>query len=207
MQNVGGKAMTPPTSPNSRNTRYVRDYEAWVESLEPKERAELKALNLDKPLPDDHRANGTGLSEDIANSPLASYEPDMAELLDSDASDFSQSADEAPSNESAADISTTAAPDPDLIWDVMRRLIGEILDAPNRSLTTECLAAVSGMSYMGDSLTSIAKRHRVSRAAVSKRCVELSEKLALLPSRAMRTLTARNSYRHAQLNIRQSYEN
>jgi len=202
---MGGKAMTH----DSRNADYMREYETWVESLDPEEREKLKALNLDKPLPNDHRANGTGLSEDIADSPFTSYEPDMAELLDSAAADFPPSDNEA--NESTAstpaDSSTTTAPDPDLIWDVMRRLIGEILDAPNRSLTTECLAAVSGMSYMGDSLTSIAKRHRVSRAAVSKRCVELTEKLALLPSRAMRTLTARNSYRHAQLNIRKSYEN
>ena len=91
-------------------------------------------------------------------------------------------------------------------WDILRRLVGEILTAPNRSLTVECLAVVSGLSYGGDSMTEIARRHGVSRAAVSKRCVELTQKLSMLPSRAMRTLTARNSYRAAQLRVRASYE-
>ena len=94
----------------------------------------------------------------------------------------------------------------DALWDALRRLIGEILTLPNRSLTVECLAAVSGLSYEGDSMTEIAKRHGVTRAAVSKRCVELTEKLSLMPSRAMRTLTARKSYRAAQLWVRASYE-
>ena len=92
------------------------------------------------------------------------------------------------------------------LWDALRRLIGEILTLPNRSLTVECLAVVSGLSYAGDSMTDIAKRHSVTRAAVSKRCVELTEKLSLMPSRAMRTLTARKSYRVAQLRVRASYE-
>jgi len=39
-------------------------------------------------------------------------------------------------------------------------------------------------------------------AAVSKRCVELTHKLKLLPSRTMRSLTARQAYRHAQRKLR-----
>ena len=48
-------------------------------------------------------------------------------------------------------------------------------------------------------MTEIAKRHGVTRAAVSKRCVELTQALNLKPSRAMRSLLARQSYRKARL--------
>ena len=51
---------------------------------------------------------------------------------------------------------------------------------------------------MGDSMTAIAKRHGVTRAAVSKRYIQLTEQLDMLPSRAMRSLTARATYRTAQ---------
>lgn len=47
-------------------------------------------------------------------------------------------------------------------------------------------------------MTAIAQRHGVTRAAVSKRCVELTEKLGVMPSRAMRSLTARAAYAHAR---------
>ena len=55
-------------------------------------------------------------------------------------------------------------------------------------------------------MTDIAKRHGISRAAVSKRCVELTELLNLRPSRAMRSLTARNTYRSARIQNSKSHE-
>ncbi len=54
--------------------------------------------------------------------------------------------------------------------------------------------------YSGNSMSAIVGRHKVTRAAVSKRCVELTERLDLLPNRAMRSLTARKAYRDAQPN-------
>ena len=48
-------------------------------------------------------------------------------------------------------------------------------------------------------MSAIARRHGVTRAAVSKRCVEMTEKLGVLPSRAMRTLTARDAYARARI--------
>jgi hypothetical protein len=44
-------------------------------------------------------------------------------------------------------------------------------------LTAECIALVSGLSYTGSSMTEIAERQGITRAAVSKRCVELTELL------------------------------
>jgi hypothetical protein len=55
-------------------------------------------------------------------------------------------------------------------------------------------------------MSDIAKRHGISRAAVSKRCVELTELLDLPPSRAMRSLTARKRYRDARLRSTRSHE-
>ena len=73
-----------------------------------------------------------------------------------------------------------------------------VFQATIRGLALDCLALVSGVGFMGDSMTAIAKRHKVTRAAVSKRCIHLTEQLDLLPSRSMKSLTARTSYRTAQ---------
>jgi hypothetical protein len=77
--------------------------------------------------------------------------------------------------------------------EIMRRLIGEMLMQSNASLSLECLALVTGLAYRGDSMTAIAERHGVTRAAVSKRCVELTIALNVKPSRAMRPLSARHN--------------
>lgn len=178
---------------HTRTTKYVSDYEAWISAMSEAELARAIALGVDKPMPEDFRSHGIGLEADLAESDELSYSPDMAALIDGE--------EPAPTatNENLHELS-------EKLWDVMRRLVGELLDTPNRSLTAECLAAVSGMSYTGDSITEIAKRHRLSRAAVSKRCVELTRKLKLLPSRTMRSLTARQAYRHAQRKLRNYYE-
>ena len=170
-----------------RDRRYEAAWESdevrrWIASLSPEDRARCEAEGLLKPLRDDHRASGTGLDDDIANSPAASVAPA-----------------EPPDEPEPAALPSPAPLSQDGLWDALRRLVGEILVMPNRSLTVECLAVVSGLSYVGDSLTDIARRHRVTRAAVSKRCVDLTERLSLPPSRAMRSLTARKAYREAQL--------
>jgi len=175
---------------SARNAAYTREYEDWLRTLTPNEREILAAQGLDKPLIEERSAYGCGLDDDFANSKAASCEavmpPDSAESMPPlDMGGFSN----------------------EQLWDVLRRLIGEILTLPNRSLTVECLDVVSGLSYAGDSMVSIAGRHKVTRAAVSKRCVELTERLDLLPSRAMRSLTARKAYRDAQLRRQSSYEN
>ena len=76
----------------------------------------------------------------------------------------------------------------------------------NARLTAECIALVSGLNYSGSSMTHIAGKHGITRAAVSKRCVELTELLGIRPSRAMRSLTARKRYRDARIKSTQSHE-
>jgi len=177
---------------DSRASEYTRNYDAWIAGLNEADLARAVALGVDKPMPADYHAHGIGLDADLAESDELSYSPDMAAILDRE-----EAQDPHPDLQAAMS---------DVLWDVIRRLVGELLDTPNRSLTAECLAAVSGMSYTGDSLSAIARRHGVTRAAVSKRCIELTRKLQLLPSRTMRSLTARHSYRHAQHIIRDLYE-
>ena len=101
---------------------------------------------------------------------------------------------------------TAGTCDIEFVWDAMRRVLGEILIHDNSRLTAECIALASGLSYSGASETEIAQRHGITRAAVSKRCVELTELLDLRPSRAMRSLTARKSYRSARIQSTRSHE-
>ena len=178
---------SPAEGQHTRTAQYVSDYKAWISSLSEAELAQAIALGVHKPMPEDFQAHSIGLDADLAESKELAYSPDMAALIDGD--------EPAAATEDMSALS-------EKLWDVMRHLVGELLDTPNRSLTAECLAAVSGMSYTGDSITEIALRHRVTRAAVSKRCVELTHKLKLFPSRTMRSLTARQAYRHAQRKLR-----
>ncbi|MBL9154746.1 MAG: hypothetical protein JNK37_19860 [Verrucomicrobiales bacterium] len=165
----------------SRDEDYRKAYGEWVASLPPEERERLGELGLDRAsVP----GAGTGApSRDLAESSMACCEPE--EIVE---------AEPQPSTAPSLD-----EPDPERLHDLLRRLVGELIGQDNARLSLECLALVTGLSYCGDSMTEIAARHGVTRAAVSKRCVELSRALNLKPSRAMRSISARQSYRRARL--------
>lgn len=156
-----------------RNGQYKNAYAEWVAKLSPKKRRELEALGLLEPQVDSFNL---GRPRDISELPIASEPQETEEIQQEEG---------------------------DRIWEVLRRLLGELLSSPNTQLSLECLAIVSGVGFMGDSMTAIAKRHGVTRAAVSKRCVQITEQLNLMPSRSMKSLTARVAYRTAQ---RKHYE-
>lgn len=176
-----------PEEPNNyaethsrREVAYVTDFQKWIASLTPEERAKADALGVGKPHVDSQGAGSPELDADrIADH---SYE----ENFDYD------------SPEPEVDIE-------DLIRRAIRKstraLVCEILDAKNARLSTECIALVTGVGYLGISETTIAKKFNVSRAAVSKRCVELCEKLGLPPARAMKSEVARGSYRKSRLKV------
>lgn len=165
----------------SRDEDYRKAYGEWVASLPPEERERLGELGLDRAsVP----GAGTGApSRDLAESSMACCGPE--EIVE---------AEPQPSAAPSLD-----EPDPERLHDLLRRLVGELIGQDNARLSLECLALVTGLSYCGDSMTEIAARHGVTRAAVSKRCVELSRALNLKPSRAMRSISARQSYRRARL--------
>ena len=80
----------------------------------------------------------------------------------------------------------------------MRKVVGELAANPNTRLSLEVMALVTGICYQGLSQTVIAQKHGITRAAVSKRCVEFAEKLGLPPSRAMKSEESRETYAEAQ---------
>lgn len=162
-----------------RDAQYERDYEAWVKSMTLEERREAEKLGLLQPCIQRH---GNGAADhDMAESSRASHTPDIAALIDRE-----DEALEAHSMGSATEI--------------LRRLVADIVAEDNTRLTIDCLTIALGLRvYSGDSMTTIAKRHGITRAAVSKRCVDIIERLKLPPSRAMRSEQARNIYRNSQL--------
>ena len=182
----------------ARDAQYRRDYDTWLKSLSRAQLARLKAAGLDEPL---MPGNGNGMSDqDLADSPLASETPDIAGEVDAYLA-LENTGKPVETHEMAKEGGVKDEPcktDPDAIWEIVRRLIGELMVQRNAKLALECLALVSGVSFIGDSMSDIARRHGVTRAAVSKRCVEMSEKLNMLPSRAMRSLTARKAYARAR---------
>jgi hypothetical protein len=161
-----------------RDAAYEREYEAWVKSMTPDERREAEKLGVLKPCLQRH---GNGAPEhDMADSPLASHTPDIAALVD-------QETDE------------NGAITHDAI-DTLRHFVADLIAEGNTRLTVDCLAVALGLSaYNGESMTEIARRHCITRAAVSKRCVDITERLNLLPSRAMRSKDARKTYRNSQI--------
>ncbi|MDH4454556.1 MAG: hypothetical protein QE570_15390 [Verrucomicrobiota bacterium] len=162
-----------------RDDKYRCEYAEWIKSLPPEERERVKAMGLDKAyLP----SGSGGAVKDAAESSRARCE------------DAPITEDEPPAaGTSPAALDVDQLAQDDAPHEIMRRLIGEMLMQSNASLSLECLALVTGLAYRGDSMTAIAERHGVTRAAVSKRCVELTIALNVKPSRAMRPLSARHN--------------
>ena len=169
---------------SARDADYQRRYREWVASLSPEDRRELERKGLTEPCVQRHGAgSATG---DAADSPLMRLGDDPMRVPD-------------PEPE-------VTEPETEHVWDAVRRVLGEVICHDNARLTAECLALVSGLCYPGASMTEVARRHGITRAAVSKRCCELSELLQLRPSRAMRSLTARKRYRSARIRFTRSNE-
>ncbi len=179
-----------------RDEAYRREYARWVESLPPEERKRLAALGIDAPsLP----GPSGGTLRDAACSSRARCEDALGDGEDEPLADVdAQERGERPGT-AVPEIRSPQAADGEHIHDLLRRLVGEMVGQSNARLSLDCLALVTGLAYEGDSMTEIARRHDVTRAAVSKRCVELTQSLNLKPSRAMRSLLARQSYRKARL--------
>ena len=159
---------------------YKRAYAKWTSQLSDSELQTLKELNIDKPLVGYH---GKGApNQDLADSPAASYEPDIAAIIDGD----HENKPEEPSGHN--------------VVEALRHFIAYLLAHVNMRLTVECLALVVGLSaYGGKSMSAIAKRHGVTPATVSKRCVKITKDLGIQQSRAMRSFHARESAKKAQL--------
>ena len=168
-----------------RDAEYQRQYKEWIDSLSPEERRALAKTGLDQPSVPGY-SSGVGMTRNAAESNAAVYHPSITEDVDEHLSQNRQP-------QSIHDI------DSNLIWDIMRRLIGELAQDKNPGMTMDCATLVAGLSYKGNSMTEIAQKHGTTRAAVSKRCIEITDKLNLKPSRAMRSSFARSSYSKARV--------
>jgi len=176
----------------ARDAEYDRAYRAWVQSLPEEERRAMEKAGLHAPSLQRH---GTGSAACDAAESRQMREGDDPALLPDCGEDTIHA--EAGGEEAGGEC--TYGQLDEAVRDAVRHVIAEILGHDNARLTAECFALVSGLLYGGDSMAEIARRHGVTRAAVSKRCVELTELLGLRPSRAMRSLTARRSYRDARI--------
>lgn len=159
---------------------YQQAYQAWVDSLPPDERQQLAAMGLDQPLMSDTAGSGF---RDVAEASRCAVLP---ETFEEDSEEGAEPEDPCSDREE--------------VLHLVRRLVGELLSKDNVRLSVECLALTTGIAYLGDSMTDIARRYGVTRAAVSKRCVEFTDALGLAPSRAMRSTEARQSYRRRRIN-------
>ena len=165
------------------------EYLRWLEELSPENRQKAESLGLLKPMID--RSGSTSRAEDAAELSTASEMPDFAAAID---------------GESDASYGPMESAD-ERMRDMLRMLIAEVLAQNNARLTLECLALSCGLpTLQGESMTSIAKRHGITRAAVSKRCVDITAKLNLPPSRSMRSTAARKAYRKVQIKLHQQHE-
>jgi predicted DNA-binding protein YlxM (UPF0122 family) len=75
----------------------------------------------------------------------------------------------------------------------LRRVMAELL-ASSRTLDLECVSLVLRLDYDGASMTEIARRHRVTRAAVSKKVARYTEVLRTGIAPGQRKLTTRKTY-------------
>jgi hypothetical protein len=166
-----------PTSYRDRQSQRDREYAEAFKGLSKRDRKRLEAMG-------------------ITGAELPSYkilENRATEAFSGDVAIYAPNDDE---NEPQAypDASNEV-----LSFDIVRQVVGIIVGQSKPRLTIDCLALLTGISYDGETETAIAKRHKLSRAAVSKRCIQMTKHLNLQPSRVMRSLTARESYARAQL--------
>ena len=169
----------------SRDRDYTTQYREWVATLPPAERRALAAQGLLEPAVDAMRL---GKGDDVTEMPIGVPANGLNR------------------NDPTPTHTDMAGGDGEAAWDALRRVIGELICEDNARLSLECLALVTGVAFDGSSMSTIAKRHGLSRAAVSKRCVALTDQLHLGRSRAMRSLTARTTYQTAQNQTNESRE-
>ena len=92
----------------------------------------------------------------------------------------------------------------EIIWDARNEIvviiISEILSQKNAALTAAAIAYAAGMPILGGaSQVEIAKKFGVTKQAFSRRVTEISKRLALDPSRGMRSEESRKTFKEKQL--------
>ena len=169
------------------------EVKAWIDSLSPEDRQRMESKGLLAPsISKDGTANGCGIEDDAADSPAASVEApriSASDSLEAILADY-------PHLESAIEERAKKMNGGSNGGEMLRKLSLLFIDQGRRALNADCLAFVSGIAVrMGESGTSLARKHGISRQAFHKRCGELMNQLGLPPSRAMKSKQARKSYK------------
>lgn len=154
---------------------YVDEYERWVNSLSPEDREELKRHGVDRPDLPSLCANTREI--DLADSPLASEEPDLAGQIDGRAACGSEPGDEDRS-------------------DILASFCARLRSCSNPALVFDAVCYATGvLAIEGKTATDLAIQHGVTKQAFSKVAVQWCETFGLRPSRSMKSKRARASYR------------
>lgn len=87
-----------------------------------------------------------------------------------------------------------------IVWESITRFALAIMQHKNPRLTVTAFAFAAGLYVLeGKSVTELALELGVTKQALSKRIVLITQELGLPPSRGMKSVEARESYRRAQM--------
>ena len=117
---------------------YRREYAAWLATLTHAERVRVKAAGLAEPVRDEQGYGANFSERDLAETSLAATSSHPLDSIEPACDQPSYQAQRTDAEE---------------VWDVVRRLLGELLVQKNAKLALECLALASGVSFLGDSMT------------------------------------------------------
>lgn len=166
-------------------SNYEDEYQKWVSSLSPKERAKLVAQGLDKPLMDDYKL-GTPDSEVAFATIGEEFDYDQFDKKESD-------------SETQVDDKAKAYGSLLLCW-VFQRLQSNRSEK-NSTIDRDTLLFALGLENLLvlKTQTAIAKRYGITRASVSSRVKAWQKLLGIKPSSLMKSELACKSYRKARL--------
>lgn len=146
----------------AKDAKSVIDYHKWVSSMTAEEFKKLEDLGISKP--DVSYYGRAAAKEDFADSPAASYWPDIDPILDLDHDN---------ENEKEACPFAQAG-------EILCRFVAAVLSHKNIRLTMECMALAVGLRVRnGKSMTAIAKNHGITVEAVRKHCVKIAKEFGI----------------------------
>lgn len=176
-------------------------YSAWTARMSPEEKLRAKALGVATHTDDDAEVGGHSpyATTDLADSPLASIEPDFAEIIDTEADTMAEDF-----GISLVQANQILAWHKSISKDSLRRnlghylgvIVGGLLSSKNPKLSAAGLAFAAGL----DSLNGLgcqreyARKNHLSPSAISKVVIAWQRSLELNPSAHQKSEDACNTY-------------
>lgn len=153
------------------DAEYRAEYERWFATLPPEEQARLKREGLDEA--DTNRSGGS--REELDEARLSALAPDETQPDPSEASETQ------PLGRDSADL--------------LASFCARIRSCPNPLMVFDAICFATGVLALdGVSQTDLAKRHNMTRAALSKTATAWVKSFGLNPSRGMKSPKARRVY-------------